>query len=70
MIGCNTGRDCKYFIDFGAAKVHGVDVVEQIGLDVRHEKVLYHREAAEDMSLPDSYLTWSTVLRRWNTFRV
>ena len=31
VIGCNTGKDCSYFVEFGAEAVHGVDVVDDVG---------------------------------------
>jgi SAM-dependent methyltransferase len=54
VIGCNTGGDCSYFLQAGAQEVHGVDVVDGIGRDLRHEKVRYHQRSAEDMTcFPD-----------------
>lgn len=55
VIGCNTGRDCSYFIQAKAAEVHGVDVTDKIGTDFPHPRVHYHRTSAEAMScLADS----------------
>lgn len=54
VVGCNTGGDCRYFVDMGAAEVHGVDVVPEIGQDFPHERVTYHRMSAESMALPDN----------------
>lgn len=50
VIGCNTGGDCTYFIDFGAKEVHGVDVVDEVGRDFKHPRVKYHQESAEAMT--------------------
>ncbi|TCL75576.1 class I SAM-dependent methyltransferase [Rhizobium sp. BK251] len=55
VIGCNTGGDCRYFVDLGAKEVHGVDVVDGIGRDFPHPTVTYHQESAEAMSLPSGY---------------
>lgn len=52
VIGCNTGLDCRHFIDLGAQEVHGVDIIEGIGSDFRDPRVTYHRQSAEQMSLP------------------
>ncbi|MEZ2131536.1 MULTISPECIES: class I SAM-dependent methyltransferase [unclassified Sinorhizobium] len=52
VIGCNTGGDCRYFVDLGAKEVHGVDVVDEIGRDFQHPAARYHQESAEAMSLP------------------
>lgn len=55
VIGCNTGLDCSFFVNFGAAEVHGLDVVEEIGQDYTHPCVTYHRMSAEDISLPSDH---------------
>jgi SAM-dependent methyltransferase len=56
VVGCNTGGDCRFFVEFGAREVHGVDVVETVGADFPHERVAYHRMSAEAMALPaDAY---------------
>jgi hypothetical protein len=31
VIGCHKGRDCRYFVRFGAREVHGLDIIEQVG---------------------------------------
>jgi len=49
IVGCNTGKDCRYFLDFGAASVDGVDVVDDIGKDFQHPNVRYHKISAEKM---------------------
>lgn len=54
VIGCNTGLDCRYFVDLGASAVHGVDVVDEIGRDFSHSRVTYHQMSVEDMSFPDN----------------
>jgi ubiquinone/menaquinone biosynthesis C-methylase UbiE len=54
IVGVNTGKDCKYFIDWGAIEVHGLDVVEYTGEEYQAPGVFYHIESAEKMSLPDS----------------
>jgi ubiquinone/menaquinone biosynthesis C-methylase UbiE len=56
VVGCNTGKDCSYFITAGAKEIHGVDVLENTGSEYKHRKVAYHKESAEKMdSLPDNY---------------
>lgn len=55
VVGANSGGDCKHFVDLGAHEVHGLDVVENVGADFRHEKTFYHRMSAEKMELPDNY---------------
>lgn len=53
VIGCNTGLDCRYFVDLGAGRVHGVDVVDGVGRDFGHWRTTYHQMSVEDMSFPD-----------------
>lgn len=56
VVGCNTGLDCRCFVEGGAQEVHGVDVDEAIGRDYAHPAVRYFRTSAEKMDLPsDSY---------------
>ena len=52
VVGANTGKDCRYFKDFGALEVHGLDVLENTGADFQAPSVYYHVESAENMSLP------------------
>jgi len=54
VVGCNTGLDCKSFIDAGAKEVHGLDVDPGIGRDYQHRQVRYFRESAEKMSFNDN----------------
>lgn len=51
VIGCNTGKDCSYFVNAGARVVHGVDVELNIGSEYQHARVRYFRQSAENMSL-------------------
>jgi SAM-dependent methyltransferase len=53
VVGCNDGRDCRFFLE--AAVVHGLDVCEDIGQSLTHEKVSYFQESAESMKRPDNY---------------
>jgi ubiquinone/menaquinone biosynthesis C-methylase UbiE len=57
IIGCAKGNDCAYFIKFWAACVHGVDVLDDIGINFQHPLVNYFKISAEKMtSIPsDSY---------------
>lgn len=49
IVGCNTGKDCSYFIKFGAKEVHGVDVINEVGAEYKHSKVRYFRLNAQNM---------------------
>jgi 2-polyprenyl-3-methyl-5-hydroxy-6-metoxy-1,4-benzoquinol methylase len=49
IVGCNRGRDCRYFVRFGAAEVHGVDIIKEIGKDYDHPKVSYSKTSCENM---------------------
>ena len=56
VIGCNSGLDCRYFVEAGAKSVHGVDVDPGIGRDYQHPVVQYFRVSAEKMDLEsDTY---------------
>ena len=54
VVGCNRGRDCRYFVWFGAGEVHGVDISKEIGKDFANPKVRYFRTSCENMEgVPD-----------------
>ena len=50
-VGCNTGYDCRYFIELGAGEVHGVDIIDEIGANYAHPHVKYHQMSVEAMDL-------------------
>jgi SAM-dependent methyltransferase len=54
VVGCNTGKDCSYFAEFGAAEVFGIDVIDQIGLHFQHEHVQYIQMSVENMTFADN----------------
>ncbi|MGM5050284.1 class I SAM-dependent methyltransferase [Tardiphaga sp. 604_B6_N1_1] len=51
VVGCNTGADCKLFIDLGAPEVHGLDVVDQVGSAYQDSRVTYYKKSIEDCGL-------------------
>lgn len=53
-VGANRGKDCKYFKDWGATEVHGLDIAESTGEEYQAPGVFYHIESAEKMSFPDN----------------
>jgi ubiquinone/menaquinone biosynthesis C-methylase UbiE len=55
VVGANTGADCRYFIDWGAKEVHGLDVVPNVGCEYQADNVRYFRMSVEAMQLPDNY---------------
>lgn len=55
VVGCNTGKDLRYFVEAGAREVHGLDVIERTGADYSAPNVQYHIESAEEMSLPSEH---------------
>ena len=56
VVGCNTGKDCNTFLEFGAQEVHGVDVIDNIGNDFINSKIIYHKISAERMdNLQDNF---------------
>lgn len=54
VVGCNTGGDCKNFIDVGAREVWGVDVVDGIGRDFSHPRVRYLKNSVEQMQIDNN----------------
>lgn len=50
VVGCNTGKDCSYFITAGARHVQGLDVLKETGRDFKHERVSYTIGSAENMT--------------------
>jgi SAM-dependent methyltransferase len=52
VVGCNRGDDCRMFASMGAAEVHGLDVIEDVGADFPGPT--YHRMSAEEIELPDA----------------
>ncbi len=55
VVGANTGADCRYFVEWGAKEVHGLDVVPNVGCEYHANEVTYHCMSAEAMQLPDDY---------------
>jgi SAM-dependent methyltransferase len=55
VVGANTGADCRYFVEWGAKEVHGLDVVPNVGGDYQANEVSYFCMSAEAMQLPDNY---------------
>ncbi len=55
VVGANTGSDCRLFIEQGAAEVHGLDVISDVGREFQHKNVTYHKESIEKSSLPSDY---------------
>ena len=56
VIGCNTGRDCRYFVRLGAKEVHGLDIIDETGKDFPNPKVKYYRVSCENMTgVPREY---------------
>lgn len=51
VIGCNRGEDCAYFVDRGAARVVGVDVMDEIGRNYADPRVTYIKASAEALPL-------------------
>jgi SAM-dependent methyltransferase len=54
VAGCNTGDECRRFVERGAAHVVGVDVIDEIGSEFDHPRVEYVRSSIEHLDLPDS----------------
>src|SRR3990172_629205 len=56
VVGCHKGRDCRYFVRFGAMEVHGLDIMMEVGEDFAHPKVTYYRASCENMDgVPADY---------------
>jgi SAM-dependent methyltransferase len=56
VVGCSRGKDCTYFVRFGAREVLGIDIIKEIGKDFVNPKVTYCRTSCEGMeSVPSGY---------------
>jgi SAM-dependent methyltransferase len=55
VVGANTGADCRYFVDWGAKEVHGLDVVPNVGCEYQADNVQYFCMSVEAMQLPNDY---------------
>lgn len=51
VIGCNRGEDCAYFVESGAARVVGVDVMDEIGRNYCDPCATYVKASAEALPL-------------------
>lgn len=49
VVGAGRGKDCTYFVEFGAREVHGLDIADDLGADFQHPRVRYHACSAEQM---------------------
>jgi SAM-dependent methyltransferase len=49
VIGCNTGKDCTYFVKHDAEMVNGIDIIDEVGSAFKNPKVKYFRISAENM---------------------
>lgn len=45
VVGANMGKDCRYFKEFGALEVHGLDVLDNTGADFQASSVYCHIES-------------------------
>lgn len=52
VVGANTGKDCSFFVEFGARTVVGLDVIDDIGKDYQHPTVKYVQDSVEAMPFP------------------
>jgi SAM-dependent methyltransferase len=55
VVGANKGEDCRLFVDRGAAEVHGLDVIEDVGSSYSNQTVRYHRGSIEGCDLSSNY---------------
>lgn len=55
VVGANTGGDCRLLINRGAAEVHGIDVIDDVGKGYPHERVIYRKTSIEHADLPSDY---------------
>jgi ubiquinone/menaquinone biosynthesis C-methylase UbiE len=53
VVGCNRGEDCRYFAEAGAARVIGLDVMDEIGVSFTHPCTTYTKASAEKMPFED-----------------
>jgi SAM-dependent methyltransferase len=55
VAGCNRGEDCRWFVELGARRVDGIDVIDEIGADFEHPAVVYHRGSVEDLPFGEEF---------------
>jgi SAM-dependent methyltransferase len=55
VAGCNRGEDCRWFVELGARRVDGVDIIDEIGAAFRHPAVHYHRASVEDLPFGEEF---------------
>jgi len=53
VVGCNTGHECKAFVELNAARIDGLDVVRNTGQGFSHARVSYLRSSAECIAVRD-----------------
>lgn len=51
VVGCNSGEDCKYFVEAGAAEVVGLDVSDNVGSNYSNPHTSYCKASAEDIPI-------------------
>jgi SAM-dependent methyltransferase len=55
VAGCNRGEDCRWFVELGARRVDGIDVIDDIGSEFQHPDVHYHRVSVEDLPFGEEF---------------
>ncbi|NEV77984.1 class I SAM-dependent methyltransferase [Rhodopseudomonas sp. BR0C11] len=51
VVGANTGEDCREFIDLGASRVDGLDVIDEVGAAFTNERTTYYKQSIERTNL-------------------
>ncbi|MBE9007107.1 class I SAM-dependent methyltransferase [Fortiea sp. LEGE XX443] len=54
VAGCNTGKECNYFVELGAKEVWGIDLLPEVGKDYVHSRIKYFQMSVENMSIDDN----------------
>ncbi|MGF1500167.1 MAG: methyltransferase domain-containing protein [Elainellaceae cyanobacterium] len=54
VVGCNRGEEVAHFVELNAKEVWGLDVVDEIGENFKHEKAKYVQMSAEEMDISDN----------------
>jgi SAM-dependent methyltransferase len=52
VVGANVGEDCARFAALGAAEIHGLDVIPNVGEAFQDPRAIYHRAGIENSGLP------------------
>src|SRR5208337_237211 len=54
-VGCSDGLVCDTIVLLGAARAHGIDVMQSVGCGFPHERIAYYVMNGENLAFPDNF---------------